>query len=99
MITDTTSFLTISEIYYPAGWKAFIDGEETEIFSTNYILRGVVVPKGEHIVEMKFESKTYSWSLKLSLIGLILAILIFLIGLVFYIRSNFQGKTVYVLKE
>lgn len=99
VITDTTSFLTISEIYYPAGWKAFIDGEETEIFATNYILRGIVVPKGEHIVEMKFESKTYLWSLKLSLIGLTLAILIFLIGLYIYIRSNFQGKTVYVLKE
>jgi hypothetical protein len=97
--TDTTSFLTVSEIYYPAGWKAFIDGKETEIFTTNYILRGVVVPKGEHIIEMKFESKTYLWSLKLSLIGLIMAILIFLIGLYIYIRSNFQGKIIYVIKE
>jgi len=99
VVTDTTSFLTVSEIYYPAGWKAFIDGEETEIFATNYILRGIVVPKGEHIVEMKFESDTYLWSLRLSLVGLILATLIFLIGLYIYIRSNFQGKIVYVLKE
>ncbi len=99
VVTDTTSFLTISEIYYPAGWKAFIDGKETEIFATNYILRGIVVPKGEHIIEMKFESKTYLWSLRLSFIGLILAVLIFLIGLIFYIRSNYQGKIVYVIKE
>ncbi|MDP8203321.1 MAG: hypothetical protein P9L95_02175 [Candidatus Tenebribacter mawsonii] len=99
VVTDTTSFLTISEIYYPAGWKAFIDGTETEIYATNYILRGIVVPKGEHAIEMKFESETYSWSLKLSLIGLILAVLIFLMGLYIYIRSNFQGKIVYVLKE
>ena len=97
--TTKLTVLTISEIYYPAGWKAFIDGEETEIFATNYILRGVVVPKGEHVVEMKFESKTYLWSLRLSLIGSILAILIFLIGLNIYIRSNFQGKIVYVIKE
>ncbi len=99
VVTDTTSFLTISEIYYPAGWKAFIDGKETEIFSTNYILRGIVVPKGEHVVEMRFKSSTYSWSLKLSLFGLMLAVLIFLIGLYIYIRSNFQGKIVYVVKE
>lgn len=99
VITDTTSFLTISEIYYPAGWKAFIDGKETEIFATNYILRGIVVPKGEHVVEMKFESNTYSWSLKLSLIGLILAVLFFLVGIYIYIRSNFQGKIIYVIKE
>ena len=99
VVTDTTSFLTISEIYYPAGWKAFIDGKETEIFATNYILRGIVVPKGEHVIQMKFESNTYMWSLRLSLIGLILALLIFLIGLIKYIRSNFQGKIVYVIKE
>ncbi|MDP8269117.1 MAG: hypothetical protein P9L97_10345 [Candidatus Tenebribacter davisii] len=99
VVTDTTSFLTVSEIYYPAGWKAFIDGEETEIYATNYILRGVVIPKGEHVVEMKFESKTYLLSLKLSLIGLILTVLIFIAGLVLYIRSNFQGEIVYVLKE
>ncbi|MCD6177142.1 MAG: hypothetical protein J7K29_04820 [Candidatus Cloacimonetes bacterium] len=99
IVTDTTSFLTVSEIYYPAGWKAYIDGKETEIFATNYILRGIVVPKGEHIVEMRFESNTYLLSLKLSFIGLILTILIFLIGLYIYIRSNFQGKIVYVLKE
>ena len=99
VVTDTISFLTVSEIYYPAGWKAFIDGEETEIFATNYILRGIVVPKGEHIVEMKFKSDTYLWSLRLSLVGLILATLIFLIGLYIYIRSNFQGKIVYVIKE
>lgn len=99
VVTDTTSFLTVSEIYYPAGWKAFIDGEETEIFATNYILRGIVVPKGEHTIEMRFESTTYSLSLKLSLLGLILAVLIFIIGIYIYIRSNFQGKVVYVLKE
>ncbi len=97
--TDTTSFLTISEIYYPAGWKAYIDGEETEIFAANYILRGVVVPKGEHVLEMKFESKTYLLSLKLSIIGLVLAVLIFIIGIYIYIRSNYQGKIVYVFKE
>lgn len=97
--TDTTSFLTISEIYYPAGWKAYIDGEETEIFATNYILRGVVVPKGKHTIEMRFEPKIYSVSLTLSLIGLILSVLIFLVGVFFYVRSNYQGKIVYVLKE
>ncbi|MCF7857965.1 MAG: YfhO family protein [Candidatus Cloacimonetes bacterium] len=99
VVTDTTSFLTISEIYYPAGWKAYIDGEETEIYATNYILRGVIVPKGEHTVEMRFEPKIYSISLTLSLIGLILAIVIFLVGIYIYIRSNYQGKIVYVIKE
>ena len=97
--TDTTSFLTISEIYYPAGWKAFIDGQETEIYPVNYILRGVVVPKGKHILEMKFEPKIYFLTLKLSLIGILLSLIILIIGLISYYRKNYKGKIEYVVKE
>ena len=97
--TDTTSFLTISEIYYPAGWKAFIDGKETEIYATNYILRGVVIPKGEHILEMKFAPRVYTLSLKLSLIGIILTIVLLIVGLFLYIRENYRGEIIYVLKK
>jgi hypothetical protein len=64
--TDTASFLTVSEIYYPAGWKAYLDGKETEIYVANYILRGVVIPKGEHVLEMKFEPAVYTLSLTLA---------------------------------
>ena len=37
-----------SEIYYEKGWKAFIDGEESEYFRANYILRGMTIPAGKH---------------------------------------------------
>jgi uncharacterized membrane protein YfhO len=97
--TDTTSFLTVSEIYYPAGWKAYLDGMETEIYATNYILRGVVIPKGEHVLEMKFESAVYTLSLKFSLIGLIITVLLILVGLYFYIRKNYRGEIIYVIKK
>jgi hypothetical protein len=49
------SFLVVSEMYYPGGWKAFVDGSETKIWRTNYGLRGVVVPAGDHIVSMELE--------------------------------------------
>ena len=48
------SLLVLSEVYYPAGWKAFVDGTEAEIYKTNYILRSVVVPAGNHAVEFIF---------------------------------------------
>jgi len=97
--TDSTAFLTISEVYYPAGWKAYVDGKETEIFATNYILRGIVVPAGEHKIEMIFAPPVYKLSLKLSLIGSLLTIIFIIIGLIFYIKQNYKGEIIYVLKK
>lgn len=51
--------VVFSEIYYPAGWKAFINGEEKEILRVNYLLRGLVVPDGASEVEFRFEPETY----------------------------------------
>ena len=86
--TDKPAFLTVSEVYYPAGWKAFIDGNETEIHPANYILRGVVVPAGKHTLEMKFEPESYKLSVGLSLIGILISLLSLLAGLFFWYRQR-----------
>jgi len=86
--TDRQSFLTVSEIYYPAGWKAYIDGQETRIYPVNYILRGVVVPAGKHKLEMKFEPRSYKMSTMLSLIGLLVSALSLLAGAFLWYRSQ-----------
>jgi len=80
VFTNKSAYLVISEVYYPAGWKAFIDGKETNIYPTNHILRGVIVPAGKHTIEMKFESATYAKSIKLSLTGLLITLLAVLGG-------------------
>ncbi len=73
---SATSLLVLSEIYYPAGWNAYIDGKETEILKTNYILRSVVVPPGHHTVEFKFEPVMYRTGFTVTHAGWVLALLL-----------------------
>jgi hypothetical protein len=65
-----------SEIYYPAGWKCFIDGKESEYFRTNYVLRGMILPGGTHQVKFAFEPSSYNNGNKISLASSILLILL-----------------------
>lgn len=47
--------LVFSEIWYPHGWKAFIDEKPAQLFRANYILRALNVPAGTHTVRMVFD--------------------------------------------
>jgi hypothetical protein len=69
-------FAVFSEIYYKDGWNAYIDGELTEHFQTNYILRGLKVPSGEHTIEFKFEPKVIQTGGIISLVSYALLLLI-----------------------
>ena len=64
-----------SEIYYEAGWNAYIDGELNDHFRVNYVLRGLIIPQGEHEIEFKFEPVFYSTSNIISGIFSVLLIL------------------------
>lgn len=64
-----------SEIYYPAGWNAYIDGEKTEIKRVNYILRALMIPDGEHTVEFRFEPSSVHVANTLAIFGGLLILL------------------------
>ena len=56
---SSQALLVLSEVYYPAGWNAYIDNTLTEILRANYVLRSVVVPAGEHEIVFRFEPTSY----------------------------------------
>ncbi|NOQ25211.1 MAG: YfhO family protein [Bacteroidales bacterium] len=64
-----------SEIYYPKGWNVTIDGESVDYFRANYVLRALIIPEGEHIVEFKFEPKSYYIGQKVSLASSVILLL------------------------
>lgn len=54
---DNPGLLVISEPYDEKGlWKARIDNVDTEIYAANHILRSIVIPPGEHFLEMKYDT-------------------------------------------
>jgi hypothetical protein len=53
--SKTPQLAVFSEIYYPKGWKMFIDEKEVPYIKANYLLRAVYVPAGVHTVRMVFE--------------------------------------------
>lgn len=62
-----TNFLHVSEVYLPVGWSCTIDGKPTEIYKTNYALRGVIVPSGKHTVIFSYHSDIFDMGKTLSL--------------------------------
>lgn len=72
---STEQLAIFSEIYYDKGWNAYVDGEEAPHFRADYVLRGMVLPAGEHTVEFKFHPKSYYIGNKISLASSLLLIL------------------------
>ncbi len=68
-------FAVFSEIYYDRGWKAFIDSKEVPIIRTNYVLRGLRVPAGQHEIRFVFHPASYYTGESVSLIANIIILL------------------------
>ena len=56
--SDRPRLLVLSEVYYPAGWVADVDGEPVPIVQANHLLRGIPVPPGESIVTARFRPQS-----------------------------------------
>jgi hypothetical protein len=82
-------FAVFSEVYYPIGWTATVDGKEVDIVKTNYLLRGLPLTGGKHKVEFVFGSEKLRKANLVSVAGSI----IFGLLLAFGIYTERKKKT------
>ncbi len=66
-----------SDIYYPKGWNAYIDGNPVNHFRVNYVLRALMLPEGNHEVVFRFEPSMFSTGRAVDMASSLLIILLF----------------------
>jgi hypothetical protein len=71
------NLVVFSEIHYPIGWDAYLDGKLVPHVRANYVLRAMEVPAGKHKVEFKFEPPAYKNGENISLASSVLLLLLF----------------------
>lgn len=90
MQSNVGQFVVFSEMHYPNGWTATINGENTPIHNVNYVLRGLQVPEGESRIEFKFDPPVVAQGALIRWVSLIL-FLLSLTGL-YFIHLRKQNK-------
>ena len=81
--TSKPGTIVFSEIYYPYGWKAMIDGVPADIYRVNYMLRAINVPAGKHTIHMAFDPDSVKKgnAIAMTCIFIMYATILFVIGL------------------
>ena len=90
--TSTKQFAVFSEIYYRDGWKAYIDEQETPIVKANYVLRGLVVPAGDHKIRFQFKPASITMAKQIAGIASILLWLAFIAFIIVAVKQFIDKK-------
>ena len=87
--TTTPAFAVFSEMHYPKGWKATLDGKPVPIINVNYVLRGVQVPANASVIEFRFEPAVIKQGTRLRWLSLgLFAISILVLGYFEYFKTR-----------
>lgn len=85
--SKTPQLAVFSEIYYPHGWKMFVDEKEVPYIKADYLLRAVHVPAGTHNIRMVFEPEVIEKGKWISLLCFGLFIVLSALG-IFWMNKN-----------
>ncbi|HVZ97586.1 MAG TPA: YfhO family protein [Chitinophagaceae bacterium] len=80
--STTPQFAVMSEVYYPFGWDAYIDGKKAGYVKTDYVLRGMYLPAGDHEIEFRFEPKSFYTGRTITIVASILVYLLLIAAIV-----------------
>ncbi len=80
--------MVMSEIYYPHGWEAQIDGKPATLIRANYILRAIEVPAGNHTISLAFKPKVYSAGNTITLVSCLALLLLVLATLGLSVKKS-----------
>ncbi len=86
--TKSPQLAVFSEVYYPHGWNAYINGELVPHIRANYVLRALPLPKGNNKIEFRFEPKVIETGSTISLASSILLLLVLLGGLFYSLKKQ-----------
>jgi len=81
--SNTDRFTVFSEAYFQPGWNAYVDGELKPHFRANYMLRGMIIPAGTHLIDFKFEPQVVKTGSTITLASSILLVLLIIGGIVY----------------
>ena len=79
--SNTDQIAVFSEVYYPHGWTATVDGKEVPIEKANYVLRAVPVQKGNHTIVMEFKPQVISTGNMIVIVSNILLLIVVVGGI------------------
>ncbi len=77
-----------SEIYYDAGWNAYIDGAKTDYIRADYLLRAMLIPAGDHKIEWKFEPQSYFIGKKITFVSSLILIILVIGVILITVKSS-----------
>lgn len=90
-VSNKGGFVVFSDIYYPKGWIATIDGKPTTIYRTDYILRGIVVPAGKHTIKFVFKPDSVYVGKKIATAGSILVV-VALLAIIYVLYKFYKNQ-------
>lgn len=87
-VSANDAMAVFSEIFYPAGWVATIDGAEAPILRADYTLRALRIPAGQHTIEFSFQPQSFRVGNIISVAASVLVVLLIIAGVVLSLRGR-----------